>query len=85
MILRQYFNLGPMTAEEDFAMDPGRVVHKNPKKELDALRASHGGFRLAEKLLTTWLHDTFRCHCTFYYTREMLCYTYYIRNTNIFL
>ena len=54
MIL-QFFYKGEQLDEEEYA-DPAAASNKDPRKELNALRATQGGLKLGLRLLTGWLH-----------------------------
>ncbi len=72
MILRHSQGDGPPDVLESVE-DPARLMHKDPKKELQALKSSAGGLVLAERLLTPWLHNRIRIYC--YGTKA--CWTWY--------
>lgn len=52
---------GPQ-AEYD-ARDPAEAMHRDPRKELAALKSSTGGFKLAARLLTPWLRKHMEIYC----------------------
>ena len=53
--------------------DPADMMRKNPREELQALRAAYGGLKLAEKLITGWL----RSHMAIYYHCTKASWTWY--------
>lgn len=53
--------------------DPAHVMQRDPRKELQALKASMGGLALAEKLLNPWLHFAIRV----YYYGTKASWTWY--------
>ncbi len=61
MLLRHYHGLSTPTAAEEME-DPASAMNKDPKLELQALKASAGGLRLAEKLLSQFLHEHIRIY-----------------------
>ena len=42
--------------------DPSALAARNPRAELKELKSAAGGWKLARKLLTPWLHSTIRVY-----------------------
>jgi hypothetical protein len=56
MLLRHYHGMSHTDADESFE-DPVEVIRRHPRQELQALKASNGGLKLAELMMTEWLHS----------------------------
>ena len=61
-MLLEFHHGGDGSEALDAAEDPGALMQSNPRKELRELRASHGGMKLAQKLLTPWLRTTMKLY-----------------------
>ena len=60
-------------------IDPDILANRNPREELRELRANAGGWKLAEKLITPWLHATINV----YYWGTRATWTFYTRHCRL--
>lgn len=58
---------------DDGEADPAAAMHKDPRKELSAMKAQTGGLKLAAKLLCPWL----RKHASMYCAATKSVWTWY--------
>ena len=61
------------TPQEGTYVDPAISSQRNPREELRHLRANSGGWKLAEQIMTPWLHATIR---VYYWATKATWYFY---------